>query len=116
MSKIIYNYKMKVEQTNEFKKWFKKLRDVNAKSVIGLRINRIKTTGNLGDYKILADGINELRIAYGPGYRIYFVQQEEKIILLLNAGNKDSQQRDIEKAKKMESKYRKGDVNNEKND
>ena len=105
--------KMKVEQTDEFEKWFKKLRDANAKAAIGVRINRIKSTGNLGDYKVLKDGVNELRISFGPGYRIYFARRGDTIILLLNAGDKSTQKRDINKAKKLDAKYKKGDDNNE---
>ena len=106
--------KMQVRTTDEFEKWFNKLRDVKAKAVIGVRINRIKTTGNLGDYKILVDGINELRISYGPGYRIYFTRHKDEIVLLLNAGDKSTQQRDIDKARKLDAIYDKGDGSNEK--
>lgn len=100
---------MQIRTTEEFYKWFSKLRDLKAKAIIAVRINRIKTTGNLGDYKILADEISELRISYGPGYRIYFVRRGDKITLLLNAGDKSSQQRDIDKAKKLDKEYYEGD-------
>ena len=92
---------MEVLKTDEFDRWFKKLRDSKAKAVIGLRINRIINTGNLGDYKVIDEHIKEMRINSGPGYRIYFTQKRGKIVLLLNGGNKSSQNRDIEKAKKL---------------
>ena len=96
---------MEVLKTDEFDRWFKKLRDSKAKAVIGLRINRIINTGNLGDYKVIDEHIKEMRINSGSGYRIYFTQKRGKIVLLLNGGNKSSQNRDIEKAKKLNEKY-----------
>ena len=99
--------RMIVRKTEEFDKWLGKLRDLKAKAQIDLRMRRIITTGNLGDHKALADGISELRIASGPGYRIYFARQGNVVILLLNAGDKSTQQRDIEKAKKLNAEYKK---------
>ena len=107
---------MEVRKTDEYDAWFKKLRDTKAKAVINIRIKRIESTGNLGDYKTLEGGINELRIFYGPGYRIYFARRGNKIVLLLCAGDKSSQQRDTDKAKKLKAEYDKGDGYNEEND
>ena len=104
---------MEVRKTDEYESWFKKLRDLKAKAVINIRVKRIETTGNLGDHKVLDGGICELRIFYGPGYRIYFENRGNEIVLLLNAGDKSSQQRDIEKAKKLKLEYDKGDGYNE---
>ena len=107
---------MLVQKTDEFNKWLGKLRDVKARALIDLRIRRIMTTGNLGDHKTLKDGICELRITSGPGYRIYFAKRGDVIVLLLNAGDKSSQQRDIEKAKKLNLEYKlKGDNNEDRN-
>ena len=88
-----------------FAKWLKRLKDPDAKSRINLRIRRIALTGNLGDYKPVGDGVCELRIDYGPGYRMYFAQRGKEIILLLIGGDKSSQQRDIKKAKEINGQY-----------
>ena len=96
---------IEVRRTDEFAKWLKRLKDSDAKARINLRIRRIALTGNLGDFKPVGDGVCELRIDYGPGYRMYFAQREKEIILLLIGGNKSSQQRDIKKAKELNEQY-----------
>ena len=96
---------IEVRRTDEFAKWFKRLKDSDAKSRINLRIRRIALTGNLGDCKPVEDGIYEPRINYGPGYRMYFAQRGKEIILLLIGGDKFSQQRDIKKAKELSEQY-----------
>ena len=96
---------IEVHRTDEFAKWLKRLKDQNAKSRINLRIRRIALTGNLGDYKPVGDGVYELRIDYGPGYRLYFAQREKEIVLLLIGGDKSSQQRDVKKAKEINEQY-----------
>ncbi|WP_337249393.1 type II toxin-antitoxin system RelE/ParE family toxin [Rhodovulum sulfidophilum] len=88
-----------VRQSAEFSKWLRKLKDRTAQARIAIRIARLEA-GLMGDAKFF-DGIGELRITYGPGYRVYFVQQGETIIILLCGGDKGSQRRDIEKAKTM---------------
>lgn len=94
-----------VYRTDEFSKWLKRLKDANAKARINLRIRRLELTGNLGDAKSVGDGVCELRVDYGPGYRVYFSWRGKEIILLLAGGNKSSQQRDIEQAKKLNKMY-----------
>ena len=96
---------IEVRRTDEFARWLKRLKDPDAKSRINLRIRRIALTGNLGDYKPVGDGVYELRIDYGPGYRMYFAQRGKEIVLLLIGGDKSSQQRDIKKAKELNGQY-----------
>lgn len=90
----------KVLQTEAFRKWFKRLRDDIAKFAIGQRIERIKS-GNFGDSKSLGDNIFELRVNVSKGYRVYFKNKGESIVILLVGGDKSSQDSDIKTAKKM---------------
>ena len=92
---------MIVQQTETFTKWMSKLKDQRARERVIARINMIRNTGNLGDYKFIGDKVSELRIHYGVGYRVYYTQNGETIILLLVGGDKSSQQRDIDKAKQL---------------
>ncbi|GMQ29098.1 type II toxin-antitoxin system RelE/ParE family toxin [Algoriphagus confluentis] len=94
-----------LEKTSEFDKWLKKLNDRKAKAKILLRLQRVEA-GNLGDVSSVGEGIEEFRIHYGPGYRIYFRRQGEKIILLLMGGDKSSQKSDIKKAKALWNQYK----------
>ncbi|MBZ9709586.1 type II toxin-antitoxin system RelE/ParE family toxin [Mesorhizobium sp. ESP7-2] len=87
---------IEVRKTAEFAGWFKSLKDVRAKARIQIRIDRVEL-GNLGDAKFF-DGIGELRVDHGPGYRIYFVKASNTIIILLCGGDKSSQKADIKKA------------------
>ncbi|WP_242046455.1 type II toxin-antitoxin system RelE/ParE family toxin [Cylindrospermum sp. FACHB-282] len=91
-----------------FYNWFDSLRDRKVKAKIRARLDRVEE-GNLGDYKSLGDGVYELRIDYGSGYRIYFSQEGLTIIILLCGGDKSTQEKDIEKAKKYWQDYRSGD-------
>jgi len=91
---------IEIKQTETFRKWEHKLRDRIAKATIAARIFRL-ANGLPGDVAPIGDGISELRIHYGPGYRIYFKQNGNEIILLLLGGNKSTQRRDIEAAKKL---------------
>ena len=97
---------MQVLQTEEFNKWLNKLNDNKARFKINTRIRRIAAQNHFGDSKPVGGGIFELRINYGPGYRVYYAQRGEEIILLLVGGNKSSQQSDIEKAKNILAKYK----------
>jgi putative addiction module killer protein len=96
---------MDVRRTEEFANWLKRLCDGAARARINLRIDRIEMTGNLGDVESVGDGVSELKIDYGPGYRLYFAYRGKEIILLLIGGDKSSQQRDIQKAKKLNREY-----------
>lgn len=88
-----------VQQSDEFKERLIGLRDQTAKAKVLVRIKRL-AEGNIGDAKHF-DGISELRIDYGPGYRIYTAKKGNTVYLLLCGGDKSSQRKDIEKAKKM---------------
>ena len=89
-----------IKQTNIFLQWLNKLKDIKGKVSILRRVDRMKY-GNFGDYKYVGDGVSELRIAFGPGYRIYYAKQESQVIILLVGGDKSSQNSDIKKAKKI---------------
>jgi len=88
-----------------FSEWLDSLRDLKAKFKIERRLDRVGT-GNLGDYRAVGEGVYELRINYGPGYRVYFGQVEETIVLLLIGGDKSTQEQDIRKAKTYWTDYR----------
>jgi putative addiction module killer protein len=89
---------IEVRQTRTFREWFATLRDVRAQAHIARRIERAQA-GNLGDVKAIGDGISEMRIAYGPGYRLYLARRGNRLIVLLCGGDKSSQSADIRRAK-----------------
>lgn len=91
---------MEIRETIIFTEWMKRLRDIRARQRIVSRIQRL-AIGNLGDVKPVGEGISELRVDYGPGYRIYFVQQGNQLVILLCGGDKKTQDSDIKKAKAM---------------
>ena len=88
-----------VRQTEEFSGWLHRLRDANAVARIVGRIRRMEM-GNPGDTRSVGQGILEMRIDYGPGYRIYYVHRGAKIVILLCGGDKRTQQQDIKRAQK----------------
>jgi len=96
-----------IEKTTEFDKWLEKLKDLRAKAKILFRIQKIETDGHFGDCKPVGDGIRELKINYAKGYRVYFKEEDGKIIILLIGGDKSTQQTDIEKAKEILRKLNK---------
>lgn len=83
--------------TAPFREWLEALRDINGRAKIRIRLDRARL-GNLGDHKHLGGGVWELRIDCGPGYRVYFSKEENRLILLLIGGDKDTQKRDIAQA------------------
>ena len=91
---------IEVRQTATFARWFAALRDHRAKTRILTRIDRL-SLGHLGDVKTVSQGIGELRIHYGPGYRLYFARRGEQLILLLCGGDKSSQAADIGRARDL---------------
>jgi putative addiction module killer protein len=92
-----------IKQTETYAKWERDLRDSIARAAITARVVRL-ANGNPGDVKPVGDGISELRVHYGPGYRVYFQQRGTTIILLLCGGHKGSQAKDIAKAKELAKK------------
>ncbi|MDO8275584.1 MAG: type II toxin-antitoxin system RelE/ParE family toxin [Serpentinimonas sp.] len=85
---------IEVRQTVAYAEWYSGLRDRQTKARIDIRIRRL-SLGNPGDVKPVGDGVAELRIDHGPGYRVYFVQQGVVLIVLLAGGDKSSQDKDI---------------------
>jgi putative addiction module killer protein len=96
-----------VEQTEEFEAWLGKLRDRKAAARIAAAIQRLGM-GLIADWKAVGGGVHEIRLVYGPGYRVYFTFQGKEVILLLCGGDKSSQKRDITKAKKLKEEYSNG--------
>lgn len=96
---------MEVTQTDEFARWLKRLKDANACARILVRIQRLSLTENFGDAKPVGDGVYEMRIDYGPGYRLYYALRGNELVLLLMGGDKSSQRKDIEKAKRLNQEY-----------
>ena len=91
---------IEITQTENFARWFSRLRDRQAKARINVRIRRL-SLGNKGDVKPVGGGVSELRVPYGPGYRIYFCQRGEKLVILLAGGDKGSQRWDIRTAQEI---------------
>ena len=90
-----------IEKTSEFDKWLRKLKDLRAKAKILIRIQKLEKEEHFGDCEPVGEGIQELKINYAKGYRVYFKENNDKIIILLIGGDKSSQQSDIEKAKNI---------------
>jgi putative addiction module killer protein len=88
---------IEIRKTELFAKWLDNLCDIQAKARVLVRIERL-ASGNAGDAKPVGEGISEMRINYGPGYRVYFIQRGSELIILLAGGNKSSQSRDIKSA------------------
>ena len=88
---------VEIRQTEVYARWFRRLRDRQARVRIDSRIRRL-SLGNPGDVRPVGKGVSEIRIDYGPGYRVYFVQLGETLVVLLAGGDKDSQKRDIRRA------------------
>ena len=96
---------MEIQQTDTFQKWESKLRDDRARATIAARIFRL-ANGLPGDVAPVGHGISELRIHYGPGYRVYFLQRGMTLVILLCGGDKSSQKRDIALAKRLASEWK----------
>lgn len=88
---------IEIRQTELYSQWFASLRDRQARARIVTRIRHL-SLGNPGDVKSVGEGVSELRIDYGPGYRVYFVQRGQTLVILLAGGDKSTQNRDIKTA------------------
>ena len=91
---------LEIRETPAYAAWFSALRDRTAKARIDIRIRRL-SLGNPGDVRPIGESVSELRIHYGPGYRIYFTKQGEIVVILLAGGDKSSQEQDIRHAKDL---------------
>ncbi len=91
---------IEVRKTEVFSSWFNSLRDKRAKARIQARIDRVEV-GHFGDVTPVGEGVSELRIFYGPGYRVYFVKQGLAVVILLSGGDKSTQNTDIVQAKEL---------------
>jgi putative addiction module killer protein len=99
---------IEIRQTETFAGWFDGLKDERARAKIATRIRRL-SLGNPGDVKPVGNGVSEMRIDHGPGYRLYFVRHGAQLIVLLCGGDKTSQARDIERAKAMAKELKEKD-------
>lgn len=91
---------IKLRKTTTFAKWIDGLRDIRARARVLARIERL-ASGHAGDVKPVGEGVSEMRIAYGPGYRIYFKKRGQSLVILLAGGDKQSQRRDINTALRL---------------
>ena len=89
-----YNAPMRVEQTDEYRTWIEELKDRSGRARILMRVDRL-IHGNPGSHRDLNEGVSELKIDVGPGYRVYYSLRGERLLLLLAGGDKASQQKDI---------------------
>lgn len=96
---------IELKQTETFRKWRSRLRDERARAIIASRLDRL-AFGNAGDVKPVGRGISELRIDYGPGYRVYFMRRGREIVILLCGGDKSTQAKDIDTAKRLAEEWR----------
>lgn len=95
---------VELRQTETFRKWWTKLRDQRARALVAARLDRL-AYGLTGDVQPVGEGISELRIHYGPGYRVYYQQRGTTILVLLCGGDKGSQAEDIKTAKRLAAEW-----------
>lgn len=91
---------MEIRKTEHFAKWIDSLQDIRARARIQARIERL-ALGNPGDVKPVGEGVSEMRIDHGPGYRVYFIQHKRTVIILLAGGDKSTQAKDIKTALRL---------------
>lgn len=96
---------VEILKSENFDRWLRELRDPRARARIEMRIRRL-SLGNPGDVQPIGEGLSEMRIDYGPGYRVYYMQQGTVVVVLLRGGDKRTQQEDIAKAKMLATEWR----------
>ena len=95
---------MRVEQTEDYRQWLEELKDVAGRARILMRVDRL-IHGNPGDHRNLTDGVSELKIDFGPGYRVYYSKRGTRLLLLLVGGDKSTQAKDITRAIRLSREY-----------
>lgn len=96
---------VEIIKSNTFDRWLRKLRDPQARARVEMRIRRL-SLGNAGDVQPIGEGLSEMRIDYGPGYRVYYMQQSSVLVILLCGGDKRTQQKDIAKAREIAAEWK----------
>ncbi|MDD3801027.1 MAG: type II toxin-antitoxin system RelE/ParE family toxin [Desulfuromonas thiophila] len=91
---------IEIRKTDVFVEWLDSLRDIRARARVLVRIERL-AAGNPGDVKPVAEGVSEMRIDYGPGYRVYFIKRGKELVILLAGGDKGTQDKDIKTALRL---------------
>ncbi len=99
---------IEIRRTENFDRWLRKLRDPNAKARIQIRIDRL-ARGLFGDVKDIGQGLSELRVDYGLGYRVYLMRRGDVLMILLCGGDKRTQDNDIKLAKMMAAEWKRSD-------
>ncbi len=99
-----YTISMRVVKTNEYRDWVDSLKDLNGRARILMRVDRL-IHGNPGSHRNLTSGVSELKIGYGPGYRVYYTQRGNHLLLLLIGGDKSNQDKDIAKAIRLATQF-----------
>ena len=99
-----YTVRMRVEKTDEYREWIDGLRDRTGRARILMRVDRL-IHGNPGDHRNLTEGVSELKVDVGPGYRVYYSKRGNRLLLLLAGGDKSSQSKDIAKAIRLNRDY-----------
>lgn len=97
---------IEIRKSDAYERWFHKLKDRLARARINARLRRIEESGNFGDVKLLREGVGEIRIDHGPGYRIYFMRHESIWVVLLAGGDKSTQDADIKTAIEIAKDWR----------
>ena len=105
MSEIVIKILEPTAATNPFEKWYNSIKDKSIRRRILVKIKRLEL-GNFGDWKNLGEGVDELRMTFGSGYRVYFARQGNEVVIILGGGDKNTQAQDITNAKQLWREYK----------